>query len=303
MTSEEQPTPSAPADARAAAPDLPEVTPAGSPGERARALLRLRPYRRLWATQLIGGTADRLGLLVLLALTVVAAALGRQFGDLPRSLAFAVAAVFAARLVSTLLFGVVLLGPLSRLAGAGLDRRWTLLGTDALRAVLIGVAPWWLVWFPATVTKLAPATATFALLATVFVTGAAERIWTIAKGAAAPGLLPPVNPYAPLADQRPSSANLDTVRTLDRRTDWITVPLGAAALVLLTLLNNVVAALGSDWLRAHQMTFGALGAAALLVTSAALTYLQDLPTGPVARTAQPLLRGCAPRPTRAPARR
>ena len=291
MTSEEQPTPSAPPDARAASPDLPEVTPAGSPGDRARALLRLRPYRRLWTTQLIGGTADRLGLLVLLALTVVAAGIGRQFGDLPRSLAFAVAAVFAARLASTLLFGAVLLGPLHRLVRAGFDRRWTLLAADVLRAVLIGIAPWWSVWFPATAGRPAPATATYALLGTVFVTGAAERLWSIAKSAAAPGLLPPANPYAPVAQQRPSAANLDTVRTLDRRTDWVTVPLGAAVLVLLTLVNNVVAALGSDWLRGHQAAFGALGAAALFVTAAALTYLQDLPTGAVAGAPQPPLRG------------
>ncbi|MFC8449228.1 dTMP kinase [Kitasatospora sp. NPDC057223] len=291
MTSEEQPTPSAAAAARAAAPDLPEVDPAGSPGERARALLRLRPYRRLWTTQLVGGTADRLGLLVLLVLTVVAAVVGRQFGDLPRSVAFAVAAVFAARLAATALFGAVLLGPLHGLVSTKLDRRWTLLGTDVLRAVLIGLAPWWVVWFPGTGAEPASGTAAYVLLATVFVTGAAERIWTITKGATAPALLPPANPYAPLAEQRPSAANLDTVRTLDLRTGWATVPLAATALVLLTLLNNAGAALGSDWLRAHQSTLAALGSAALFVTAAALTYLQDLPVGPVAAVPRSPLQG------------
>ena len=291
MTSEEQPTPSAAAAARAAAPDLPEVAPAGSPGERARALLRLRPYRRLWTTQLVGGTADRLGLLALLVLTVVAAVVGQQFGGLPRSVAFAVAAVFAARLAATVLFGAVLLGPLHRLVTTKLDRRWTLLGTDALRAVLIGLAPWWVVWFPATAGEPASGTATYVLLATVFVTGAAERIWTITKGATAPALLPSANPYAPLAEQRPSAANLDTVRTLDLRTGWATVPLAAVALVLLTLLNNAGAALGSDWLRTHQSTLAALGSAALFVTAAALTYLQDLPVGPVAAAPRSPLQG------------
>ncbi|WP_181442574.1 hypothetical protein, partial [Streptomyces tateyamensis] len=60
MTSEEQPTPAAATPPTAVVADLPEVAPAGTPAERARALLRLRPYRRLWTTQLLGGTADRL---------------------------------------------------------------------------------------------------------------------------------------------------------------------------------------------------------------------------------------------------
>ncbi|WP_329488491.1 dTMP kinase [Kitasatospora sp. NBC_01246] len=278
MTSEEQPTPGTGGAARAGTPDLPEVAPAGTPGERARALLRLRPYRRLWTTQLIGGTADRLGLLVLLALTVIAAALGGQFGDLPRSLAFAVAAVFAARLAATLLVGAALLGPVHGLLSGRLDRRWTLLGADALRAVLIGVAPWWIVWLGSDAGP--SAAATYVLLATVFVTGAAERVWAIAKGAAVPGLLPPANPFAPPGEQRPSAANLESVRTLDRRTGWATVPLAAAALVALTLVNNVFAALGSDWLRVHQTTFAALGAAALFTVSAVRAYLQQLPGGP-----------------------
>ncbi|GAA2816322.1 dTMP kinase [Kitasatospora sp. CM 4170] len=280
MTSEEQPTPSAPAAARPGTPDLLEVVPAGTPGERARALLRLRPYRRLWTTQLIGGTADRLGFLVLLALTVIAAALGGQFGDLPRNLAFAVAAVFAARLAATGLVGVALLGPVHGLLAGKLDRRWTLFGADALRAVLVGLAPWWIVWLSSG--PRPSAAATYVLLGTVFVTGAAERVWAIAKAAAVPGLLPPANPYAPAAEQRPSAADLDTVRTLDRRTGWGTVPLAATALVALTLVNNVFAALGSDWLRAHQTTFAALGAAALFAVSAVRVYLQQLPGGPVA---------------------
>ena len=56
------------------------------------------------------------------------------------------------------------------------------------------------------------------------------------------------------------------------------MPLGAAALVVLTLLNNVLA-IGSDWLRGHQATTAALGAALLLAASAVLLYLQELPLG------------------------
>lgn len=267
MTSEEQqPTPTA------APPDLPEVAPAGTPGERARALLRLRPYRRLWVTQLVGGTADRLALLVLLPLTVVAANAAGQFGGGYRGAAFAVALVFAVRLAATLLFGAVLLGPLHGLLSGRLDRRWTLIGADGLRAVLLGISPWWLGW-------LSGSAATFALLATVFVAGAAERVWAVAKDATTPLLLPPSDPYAPQSEQRPSAAQLDTVRILDLRTGWATVPLGAAALVAFTLLNNLFAALGSQWLRDHQVTVAALGAAGLLAASAVLLYLQELPRG------------------------
>ncbi|MFJ9441896.1 dTMP kinase [Kitasatospora sp. NPDC101235] len=289
MTSEEQPTPSADPAARAWASDLPEVAPAGTPADRARALLRTRAYRRLWTTQLIGGTADRLGLLVLLALTVIAAAQGGQFGSLPRSLAFALAAVLAVRVLATGLVGVALLGPVHRLVAGRLDRRWTLFGADVLRALLIGLAPWWSVWLGSAAKP--SGAAAYVLLATVFVTGAAERVWGITKAAAVPGLLPPANRYLPLAEQRPAAANLESVRAVDRFTGWVTVPLGAVGLVAFTLLNNIGAALGSDWLRAHQLTFAALGAAGLFAASAVRGYLQQLPGGPVSVAPVSPLRG------------
>ncbi|MGC0312877.1 dTMP kinase [Kitasatospora acidiphila] len=274
MTSEEQPTPTVPV--------LPEVAPAGTPGERARALLRLRPYRRLWVTQLIGGTADRLGFLVLLALTVTAAVAAGLFGGGYRGAAFALALVFAVRLLAAGLVGVALLGPLHRLLTGPLDRRWTLIAADGLRAALIGVAPWWPVWTH-------QAVPVYALLATIFVTGAAERVWSAAKGATTPTLLPAGDPYAPQAEQRPSAANLDTVRTIDMRTGWATLPLAAVGLVAFTLLNNLLAALGVDWLRAHQVTSAALGATLLFAGSAVLLYLQDLPGAPAGhRPASPL---------------
>ncbi|MFF0411638.1 dTMP kinase [Kitasatospora sp. NPDC004745] len=289
MTSEEQPTPSAAPAARAAAPDLPGVAPAGTPVDRARALLRTRPYRRLWTTQLIGGTGDRLGLLVLLVLTVVSAALGGQFGDLPRSLAFAVTAVLAVRLLAAGLVGVALLGPVHRLVAGKLDRRWTLLGADALCALLIGLAPWWTVWLSSGARP--SAAATYVLLATVFLTGGAERVRAIARDVAVPGLLPPADPYAPAAEQRPAAVNLDTVRSIDRFTGWATAPLAAAGLVALTLLNNIGAALGSDWLRAHQVTFAALGAAGLFAVAAVRDHLQQLPVGPVTAAPHSPLQG------------
>ncbi|WP_304944775.1 dTMP kinase [Streptacidiphilus sp. ASG 303] len=260
----------------------PEAAPAGTPGERVRALLRLRPYRRLWTAQLVGGTADRLSLLVLLALTVQASAAAGLLGGGYRGLALTVALVFAVRLAATLLVGAALLRPLHGLLAGRPDRRWTLLGCDLLRAVLVGTAPWWIVW--------TGDRAAVWLLAAVLLSGAAERVWAVAKDATAPGLLPAADPWAPAAQARPSGAQLDTLRTLDRTTGWATVPLGAAALVVLTLAANL-AATGSDWLRAHQYTVAALGAALLFAASAVLLYLQTLPSGRTAAAPRSPLQG------------
>ncbi|MFG2694906.1 dTMP kinase [Kitasatospora sp. NPDC048407] len=256
MTSEELPP-----TARAA-----QVAPAGTPGERARALLRLRPYRKLWTTQLLGGAADRLSVLVLVPLTVVAAVLGGQFGHGYRSLALAVAALFAARLLASGLFGAALLGPVHALVGGRIDRRWSLLGADLVRALLIGLAPWWVVW--------SPSSATWALLGSVFVAGAAERVWTIGKESAVPALLAVPEQAGP-----PAAASLDAVRTLDLRTGWAALPLAATGLIGFTLLNNVLAAVGLHWLRGHQLTVAALGAAVLFAVNAGLLYFQELPAG------------------------
>src|SRR4051812_44399243 len=122
--------------------DVPE--PTGASGDTALtddsreravgALLRIPRLRRLWMAQFTGGTADRLALLVLLALATQAAFVAQSFGGGYRGVAFAVAAVFAARLVATLLCGAVLLGPLSSLTAPGgpLDGRWTMIGCDVV---------------------------------------------------------------------------------------------------------------------------------------------------------------------------
>ncbi|MFJ6212292.1 dTMP kinase [Streptomyces sp. NPDC092296] len=277
MTRDEQPQPTAeaagvktpPTSARTAAGPTPAPGPAGTVGERVRALLRSRPYRRLWTTQLIGGTADRLTLLVLTLLTLQASAAEQLLGGGYRGLALTLAAVFAARLAATGLLGALLLGPLHSLLAERLDRRWTLLGCDVLRAVLVGVAPWWVVW--------TGGNAAIWLFVTVFVAGAAERVWTIAKGATASALLPAPAPYTPPVGPGAAGSQAETVRSLDRATGWATVPLAAAVLVALTLVGNVVAT-ASDWLRAHQATSAALGAAALFAVSAVLLYLQTLPS-------------------------
>ncbi|GAA3749719.1 dTMP kinase [Streptomyces tremellae] len=91
--------------------------------ERAvRSLLRLPPLRRLWGAQFAGGIGDVLAVLVLVVLTLQAAITDGSFGSGYRGVAFAVAAVFGARVVATLLFGAVLLGPLTALLAPGSGR-------------------------------------------------------------------------------------------------------------------------------------------------------------------------------------
>ncbi len=92
--------------------------------ERAvRSLLRLPPLRRLWGAQFAGGIGDVLAVLVLLLLSLQAAIAEDSFGAGYRGAAFAVAAVFGARVLATLLFGAVLLGPLSGLLAPGSGAR------------------------------------------------------------------------------------------------------------------------------------------------------------------------------------
>ncbi|GAB2572939.1 hypothetical protein GCM10027168_02290 [Streptomyces capparidis] len=156
------------------------------------ALLRIPRLRRLWTAQLMGGTADRLAVLVLTVLAVQAAWQSEAFGGGYRGVAVAVAAVLGARLLATLLTGALLLGPVAALVAPGgtLDRRWTMIGCDALRLLALVPAPLWIDW--------TESSAVVWLLVTAFLVGVAERVWTVAKNTAAPALLPATAPE-PLA--------------------------------------------------------------------------------------------------------
>ncbi|WP_411146375.1 dTMP kinase [Streptomyces sp. x-80] len=279
----------------------PVVTPtsgalAADSRERAvRALLRFPPLKRLWSAQFVGGIGDALSLFALVLLALQAALYtpaGGQavFGGGYRGVAFAVTAVFAARILAALLFGAVLLGPLSALTAPGgpLDRRWTMIGADGLRLVLLVVAPLWIDW--------TPGTALIWLLVTVFVTGVAERLWTVARESAAPGLLPAPPPEG--AAVRPLPDNLDALRRLSQRTTFVSLPLAAAALVVVTLVGKLLAT-GIDWFGAHQAALGSYVAAGLFAASVSILYFIEFPGVPTPRPRSPLegLR----RPTSAPA--
>ncbi|MEU8349702.1 dTMP kinase [Streptomyces sp. NPDC048845] len=292
--------------------------------ERAvRALLRFPPLRRLWSAQLVGGIGDALALLVLLLLTLQAAVSAGTFGDGYRGAAFAVAAVLGARVVATLLFGAVLLGPLTALTtpggkpagsdgtagedrpdttaagngakgarsgakgahrsktaertGGPLDRRWTMIGADGLRVALLVVAPLWIDW--------TPETATAYLLVTVFVTGVAERFWTVCRESAAPALLPA--PPVEGAAVRPLPDHLDALRRLSLRTGYVALPLAAAGLVVISLFNNLLAT-AVDWFHLHQAALGSYVAAGLFAASVSILYFIELPGGRTPRARSPL---------------
>ncbi|MFE1547110.1 dTMP kinase [Streptomyces sp. NPDC058718] len=244
-----------------------------------RALLRHQPLRRLWGAQVAGSVGDALALLVLVLLVLQAAVVEGAFGGGYRGAAFAVAAVVGTRLLAAVLFGAVLLGPLTALTGPDgpLDRRWTMIGADGLRIALLVIAPLWIDWIPGS--------ALWYLLGTVFVTGAAERLWTICREGAAPALLP----APPLEGDavRPLPDHLGALRRLSQRTGFLAVPAAAAVLLVATLVGDLLGT-GLDWFSLHQAALGSYVAAGLFAASVTGLYAMALPGGRTPRPRSPL---------------
>lgn len=271
MTPAEQPT------APRTEPD--DALVADSRERAVRSLLRRPELRRLWSAQLVSGVGDTLALLVLVVLTLQAAIVQGSFGGGYRGVAFAVAVVFGVRILGTLLFGAVLLGPLTTLTAQDgpLDRRWTMVGADGLRAILLIVAPLWIDWTP----ENAPAV----LLVTAFVTAVAERFWTVCRESAAPALLPAPPPEG--ATVRPLPDHLDALRRLSLRTTFLAVPLAAAALVVASLVNNLLGT-GIEWFAQHQAALGSYVAAGLFAASLSVLVYLEVPGTRTPRARSPL---------------
>ncbi|MFS8199032.1 dTMP kinase (plasmid) [Streptomyces sp. CWNU-52B] len=271
MTRAEQPT------AHHPAPD--DLLVADSRERAVRALLRVPQLRRLWSAQLVGGVGDALALLVLVLLALQTAVADGSFGGGYRGVALAVSAVFGARILATLLFGAVLLGPLTTLTAQDgpLDRRWTMVGADGVRAVLLIIAPLWIDW--------TPENALAVLLVTAFVIGVAERFWTVCRESAAPALLPA--PPLEGATIRPLPDHIDALRRLALRTGFSTAPLAAAALVVAGLVNNLLGA-GLAWFDQHQGALASYVAAGLFAASLSLLTFLELPDARTPRPRSPL---------------
>ncbi|MFC9291410.1 dTMP kinase, partial [Streptomyces sp. NPDC057052] len=271
MTRAEQPT------AHPPAPD--DALMADSRERAVRALLREPQLRRLWSAQLVSGVGDALALLVLVLLALQAAIAEGAFGGGYRGVAFAVAIVFAVRVLATVLFGAVLLGPLTSLTSPDgpLDRRWTMVGADGVRAALLIVAPLWIDWTPDDALAL--------LLVTVFVTGVAERFWTVAREGAAPALLPA--PPLEGATVRPLPDHMDALRRLSLRTTFLAIPLAAVTLVAAALFNNLLGA-GIDWFGQHQAALASYVAGGLFAGSLSVVVFLELPGTRTPRARSPL---------------
>ncbi|MFE2877458.1 dTMP kinase [Streptomyces roseus] len=278
MTRAEQPTVvTAPAN-----PTYDEALAADSRERAVRSLLRTPRLRRLWSAQLVSGIGDALALLVLVLLAFQTAVSEETFGSGYQGWALTIAAVFGVRILATLIFGAVLLGPLAKLlapkeAGGKLDRRWTMIGADGIRLGLFVVAPLWLDWIPAH--------ALTALLATVFVSGVAERLWTLAKDSAAPALLPSPPPEG--ATVRPLPDHLDALRRLNLRTSFAALPVAAAALLVATLVGKALG-LGVGWFAENQAALGSYVAAGLFAASVSLLLPLVLPAVKTPRPRSPL---------------
>ncbi|MFD9333636.1 dTMP kinase [Streptomyces sp. NPDC060028] len=278
MTRAEQPT----VVTAPTTPTYDEALAADSRERAVRALLRTPRLRRLWSAQLVSGIGDALALLVLVLLAFQAAVSQDAFGGGYTGWALAVAAVFGVRILATVLFGAVLLGPLAKLtapreAGGKLDRRWTMIGADGVRLGLFVVAPLWLDWIPAH--------ALTALLATVFVSGAAERLWSVAKDSAAPALLPAPPPEG--ATVRPLPDHLDALRRLNLRTAFAAMPAAAAALLAATLVGKALG-LGVGWFAENQAALGSYVASGLFAASVSLLLPLVLPGAKTPRPRSPL---------------
>ncbi|PKT67385.1 dTMP kinase, partial [Streptomyces populi] len=271
MTRAEQPT------AHNWAPD--EALVADSRERAVRALLRQPQLKRLWSAHLVGGVADALALLVLVVLALQAAISEGSFGGGARGAALAVSAVFGVRVLATLLFGAVLLGPLTSLTSPDgpLDRRWTMLGADGLRAALLIVAPLFIDW--------TPDNALAVLLVIVFVSGVAERFWTVCRESAAPALLPA--PPLEGAAVRPLPDHMDALRRLSLRTAFVALPLAALTLVVVSLVSNMLGA-GIDWFHLHQAALASYVAAGLFAASLSVITFLELPDARTPRARSPL---------------
>jgi dTMP kinase len=253
--------------------------------ERARrALLRVPELRRLWEAQFTGGVGDALAVLVLILLSVQAALYvqpgGDQlFGGEYRGVALAVTVTIGVRLLATLLAGAVLLGPIAGLlAPAGkLDRRWTMIGADGLRVVLLIIAPLWIDWVPES--------AYVYLLLTVFLTGLAERVWTVARDGVAPALLPAPPPEG--AAIRPLPDHHEALRRLWLRSAFLALPAAGAALVAVTLVGNLLAT-GVDWFGDHQAALASYVAAGCFAAAISVLYFLPLPAADSRSPVSPL---------------
>jgi dTMP kinase len=183
-----------------------------------RAILRIRPFRRLWIVLGVASLGDWLGLL---ATSIFAA---QQVQD-PTAKGVAFGGVIAVRLLPALV-----LGPIAGVLADRFDRRYTMVICDVMRFVLFASIP-----AAALVTDSSAAIIGWTAIAT-FLIESITMAWLPAKDAAVPNLLP--------------RARLETANQLTLATTYGVTPV-AAALMLAGLtkgLAGVYEATGQSFL-------------------------------------------------------
>nr|WP_229789412.1 dTMP kinase [Pilimelia terevasa] len=137
-----------------------------------RAVLRIRPFRRLWLVLGVASLGDWLGLLA-----TAAFASAQVSGSVQQGLAFS--SVIAVRLLPALL-----LGPAAGVLADRWDRRYTMVICDLLRFVLFASIP-----LGALVIDRGTTVVAWAAVATFFIESV-TLVWLPAKEAAVPNLIP-----------------------------------------------------------------------------------------------------------------
>jgi len=164
-----------------------------------KAILRIRPFRRLWAVLGISALGDWLGLLA-----TANFASEQVTGSLAKGAAFG--SVIAVRLLPALI-----LGPLAGVFADRFDRRYTMVVCDIIRFVFFASIP-----AATLVLDNAALIVTWAATAT-FVIESTAMMWTPAKDASVPNLLP--------------RARLETANQLTLATTYGITPVAAALLL------------------------------------------------------------------------
>ncbi|HET6297182.1 MAG TPA: dTMP kinase [Kribbella sp.] len=136
-----------------------------APAHDLRAVLRIRAFRRLWIAFGLSSLGDWIGLL---ALTAMASAFA---GDDYQAANFAIGGVLFLRVLPALV-----MGPLAGWVADRLDRRWTMIVGDLIRAAFFLTIP-------------LVGTLTWLLIATVLIE-VVSLIWGPAKDASVPNLVP-----------------------------------------------------------------------------------------------------------------
>jgi dTMP kinase len=209
-----------------------------------RAILRIRPFRRLWAVLGLSSLGDWLGLLA--ASTFAAEQVS---GSAAKGVAFG--SVIAVRLLPALV-----LGPIAGVLADRFDRRYTMVVCDLIRFVFFASIP-----ASALLLPNAALVVSWTAIAT-FVIESMAMLWVPAKEAAVPNLLP--------------RARLETANQLTLATTYGLTPVAAALILagLTTGLSSIYRPGPESW---ADPTDIALYFNALTFLATALTVLFGIP--------------------------